>query len=295
MAHVAPYSGFLTRTADAERAQTQITVNGTPETLRPEAVRLRGVDRFSTNHIKLYVDYHLNYTDDDGVYTARRDQEAFRIQWIDDTSANVVFGSHAAARRALEALGMCAVPEPLYAGSDGAAGFAAEYAAELVQEREARPYEPTIAFHKHQQEAERAALPESERDLFETKRLQKEREREALDEDGLETLLFVRILFQLDRKVKNAAVYSRYYLLHGEPDRAAARAERAKSRGDFARDDDLFADKLLQAQEPEEDLFAWKMDSRRRPGQLPRGPRPRGPRGPRERGPRVRELSPSRR
>ncbi|SPN98855.1 uncharacterized protein DNG_01896 [Cephalotrichum gorgonifer] len=62
--------------------------------LVPTKVHLRGVDTLTTDDIKSYASEHIG--------------AAERVEWIDDTSANLVFGSEASAQDALVAL--CAIP-----------------------------------------------------------------------------------------------------------------------------------------------------------------------------------------
>lgn len=91
--------------------------------------------------------------------------------------------------------------------------------------------------------------------------------------EGADTVAFyIRVALVTDKKEKNAADKSRYYLLHGEPDRRD-RPTRRRRGGGIARpvrgkgDEDLFADKLPslaqskdlwrpeKEEEEEEDLF----------------------------------------
>lgn len=290
MAEPAPYGGFMTRTLDAEKEQQEklkqqqvdIVVNGETETLRPEALHIRGVDNLSTDDIKAFVDYYLNYhvsqTESGEVYEAKPEEITFRVQWIDDTNVNVAFKTHEDARAGLDALSITD-PNTVPAQEE----LSQEYVSSMVQERETKPYNPSIAFHKELKARQRRALPQDERDLFE-KKVEEEEQIEEMDEDENTLTLYVRQSLQSDRKVKNAAAYSRYYLLHGEPDRT-----RPRGRGQFKRDErevraesereraereperepeaeDLFADKLKngsrRTREDDEDLFAWRMRER---------------------------------
>jgi len=62
-----------------------------PEDIRPEAVHIRGVDNLSTDDIKLYLNQLFP-------------EEDFKIEWIDDTSLNVVYSSAEIATSAIQAL-----------------------------------------------------------------------------------------------------------------------------------------------------------------------------------------------
>lgn len=276
----APYGGFMTRTIDEENErevklklqQVEVSINGDPHTLRPEALHLRGVDNLSTDDIQAFVDYYINYTKIESGYEAETDLKWFRVQWIDDSNVNVVFKSHEDANFALKKLSISSGPNTTEDFADGS-DFSQEYVLSIVQERESKPYNPTIEFHKHQKELKK--LAEEEKDLFETKKERVEKEKEEvtnMDEDESSVIIYVRQSLQSDRKVKNAAAYSRYYLLHGEPDRLRPRRERngGQSRGDFSRDlatdlgEDLFANKLKvkARRDIENDLFADKMRER---------------------------------
>lgn len=295
MATPAPYGGYMTRTIDEEKEQQEklkkqqvdISVNGTLQTLRPEALHLNGVDNLSTEDLQAFVDYYVNFEKiSEEEYKEIESPLWFRVQWIDDSNVNVVFKTHEHCAEALRALSITGG-----ASDEEIEAFSQEYVSSIVQERETKPYAPTIAFHKYQKK-----LTE-EKDLFEDKK-QEIQEETGMDEDDSAVVLYVRQSFQSDRKVKNAAAYSRYYLLHGEPDREqrrnTVRPERnGRDRGGYARDEeedkgDLFADKLERTQpeqEEEEDLFAWRLRERspeREPGPHKRGER--GGRGRRRRG-----------
>src|ERR1700730_16262023 len=64
-----------------------------PEDVRPEAVHIRGVDNLSTEDVTLYV-------------TQLFQEEDFKIEWIDDTSLNVVYSSAEIAISAIQALSL---------------------------------------------------------------------------------------------------------------------------------------------------------------------------------------------
>ena len=278
----APYGGFMTRTIDEENdrekklelQQVDVSINGESHTLRPEALHIRGVDNLSTEDIQAFVDYYINYTKTDAGYEAVDELTWFRVQWIDDTNVNVVFKTHEDANLALTKLSISSGPNgtsEVYNGGE----LSQEYVLSIVQERESKPYNPSIEFHKYQKEMKR--LAEEEKDLFEAKKELVEKEKEdatEMDEDETSVVLYIRQSLQSDRKVKNAAAYSRYYLLHGEPDRLKPRRGRnGGGRGNFSRDldrqtqdlgEDLFAEKLKTRarREVDEDLFADKLRER---------------------------------
>lgn len=275
----APYGGFMTRTIDAEKEQeeklklqlVEIVVNGETETVRPEALHIRGVDNLATENIKAFVDFYVNYTKNDatGEFEAAPELITFRVQWIDDTNVNIVFKTHDDAKSALAALSVFSGPNSVEESAD----FSQEYVSSIIQERETKPYNPSIELHRYLQNLQKQA--ETAQDLFEEKKEQLDKakaESAEMDEDENAVVLYVRQSLQSDRKVKNAAAYSRYYLLHGEPDRLKPRVPRGRerngnrSRGNFSRDDDedLFADKLTSKsrRDQEEDLFASKLRER---------------------------------
>lgn len=254
----------MTRTRDEEKEQqavleqqqAEVSVGGVAEVLRPEALHIRGVDSLSTEDITTYIDYYANYTRDGDTFVAREDPVRFRVQWIDDANVNAVFKTHREASDVLRSV--CA-----FSGATPDGALPAEYVAQLVEEREAYAYAPTLALRRY--------LQQQEEDLFAAKKEQAQQQ-SAMDEDDSSVVLHVRVSLQLDRKVKNAAAYLRYYLLHGEPDRTRPRrpANGRRSRGNYARDDgddeDLFAAKLKstggRSRDDEEDLFASRMRER---------------------------------
>ena len=50
-----------------------------------------------------------------------------------------------------------------------------------------------------------------------------------MEEDESSIELIIRQSFQSDRKVKNAREYSRYYLIHGEPERTKSSSSSSPS------------------------------------------------------------------
>lgn len=255
----APYGGYLTRTVEAEnqqqellgKQQVEISINGNTETLRPEALHLRGVDNLSTSDITNFVDYYLNYDDNNGEYTKKDEYVTFRVQWIDDSRATVVFKTHEDAWKGLNHISISG-NETENPGDD----LSQEYVASIIQEREAKPYNKTLAFLKHV--ADLKAQTEGH-DLFEKKLEKKKEEAENMDEDDSAIVLYCRQATQLDRKVKNAAAYSRYYLLHGEPDRYRPLRRRERSE----RTERGKTDSYRPAKKEEEDLFAHKLGARK--------------------------------
>lgn len=274
----APYGGLLTKTLDDEKEQENtlkqqaitVSVNGAPETIRPEALHIRGVDNLSTDDIKAYVDYYINYNvaesmdDEEPVYEQLPYEQLspFRVQWINDSSVNIVFKTHSAAAAALSRLSVSA--GPLVDAHDVPTDLTEEYVSQLVQERECKPY---------------AAIENFKKKISLASRLGEKTEQDAAEAEEERTVeLFVRLAFQTDRKVKNAAAYSRYYLFHGEPDRSAPlyrqRERRGRGRGrggargrsggrNKEDEPDLFADRLdHRSRADEEDLFAERMRDR---------------------------------
>lgn len=288
----APYGGFMTRTIDEEHEQKMkldllrvpVKFNGHDDVFRPEAIHLRGVDSFATDDIKNYVDYYINYECVGDAFKALAEQKRYRVQWIDDSNANLVFRTHEDAVAAMRAL----LEDPSDISADnnqmeeidgfGAAelmedasaeqpALAPEYVAQLLTERVTKLFSQTLELKKYllsqKQESE---------DLFNTKKAEKDAiEVEKLEQEGPSVVLHMRMAVRSDQKVENAAAYSRYYLLHGEPDRSRRpRQERGgDGRGQYQRDradeGDLFLEKLASyeqwkaREEIEEDLFADRM------------------------------------
>ncbi|CCG21931.1 hypothetical protein CORT_0B02130 [Candida orthopsilosis Co 90-125] len=270
---VAPYGGFIVKTLEDEKANEaqleelaiEVEYNGTTQKLRPEALRLNGVDNLSTEEIKSYVDYYLNYT------TSRNEeldkieynqipfdeQITFRVEWIDDSNVNVVFKTNQDNLRALRQLSR----DPIEIDDNDST-----FINEVIQERRAKDYNPIISFRSSQSLSNRLGLKEKAKD----------NEQEGMIEDESSIELRIRQSFQSDRKVKNASQYSRYYLIHGEPERPRRsrpiHRHRRREPEILAKkeeeQEDLFADKLKQGRsssreqaidEEEEDLFADKL------------------------------------
>ncbi|CAH6720555.1 hypothetical protein CLIB1444_04S02718 [[Candida] jaroonii] len=296
-----PYGGVLVQSIVEEKEREQklidqaveVNINGQVETLRPESIFLKGVDSLSTDNIKGFVDYYVNYeyvkvpkdtkpaeaetkegetaegeaqdtemSVDDIEYVEKLQEKPFdevlkfRVQWINDTSVNVVFETHEAAIQALKSLSISGNPN----------NNQEEELNELVQERETKPYNPTIEFQKKSSLANRLGL--------------EEKKDEGMEEDETSLHIVTRLSLQSDRKIKNASAYSRYYLIHGEPERRPRYNGRGRGRGRGGRggrggrrnerDYDLFADKL-RGEEPE-DLFAEKLRNRDRSPDRDRSP-----------------------
>ncbi|EGV65127.1 hypothetical protein PSN45_005115 [Yamadazyma tenuis] len=267
----APYGGLLVQSIEDENDRAKrlaeqtvdVSVNGTSETLRPEAIHIRGVNSLSTKNIEAFINYYVNYVvttennEESGLPTTTYTpvsgdaQRKFRVQWINDGAVNIVFTTHEDATHALDQISItganpAVVPMPVI------------YQVNLlVQERETKPYTPVIEFQKRTTLAHRLGV-ETETSEAQTSNM---------DEDESAVVLYARLSFQSDRKVKNAAVYSRYYLLHGEPERRPHKKrpinpKKRRHQRDYS--DDLFADKLQARARPRgreevEDLFADAM------------------------------------
>lgn len=285
---VAPYGGIMTQSLEEEKEreaklkdqQIDVTINNTTETLRPESIFIRGVDNLSNDDIKSFVDYYLNFDvvedEENGVQYIPKpidDQITFRVQWINDSSVNMVFKDHEQSAKALAAISITASNPNTVAVTEVAENkeFTQEYVSSIIQERETKPYSPTIQFQKKQ-----SLLTRLGADVEAA-----EKEEEKMDEDDSAVILYARQSFQSDRKVKNAAAYSRYYLLHGEPERRPRRGGHRdnrrsqrpdrRNRGQEDEEEDLFASKLRasggarsRSNDDEEDLFADKLRERQR-------------------------------
>lgn len=274
-AEPAPYGGIMVQslTETNERKEllqsqaVEVSVNNSQQTIRPEAIFIKGVDSLSTKEIESFINYYLNFqvsTETTETGDLKRvfeqlpleEQLHFRVQWINDSSVNVSFKSHDEAKKALDAISITslnpAIPEEL-----GVSDYFSEtYLSLIVQERETKPYNPTLEFQKQSDLASRLGIAPASNTL----------ESSNMDEDESAVVLYTRISFQSDRKVKNASVYSRYYLLHGEPERKPYKKRpqhRQRRNRDY--DDDLFRGKRgRDNNNEEEDLFAHKMRERER-------------------------------
>lgn len=276
---VAPYGGLLTRTLDEQNEreaklkeqEVSVNVNGKEETVRPGAIFIRGVDNLSTEDLKAFIDYYLNYDvsvdpEQDGkqIYEPHpiEEQITFRIQWINDSSVNIVFQTHENSIRALSKISITS-SNPSIAKTDEQ--LAEEFSLENnVQERETKPFNPIIQFKKQIDLKSRIGLSTPADD----EQQQETIESTGMDEDESFIILYTRQSFQSDVKVKGAATYSRYYLLHGEPER---RQRRPQNRRRDRRDNDNQNNRRNRKQQEqeqaakveEEDLFASKLSARR--------------------------------
>lgn len=76
----------------------QAPENDESKTIAPTKVHIRGLDTMNPEDIKTYIKSHYGTVD--------------KIEWIDDTSANLVFGSEPSAREALIALSSIEIADP---------------------------------------------------------------------------------------------------------------------------------------------------------------------------------------
>ncbi|KAI5964252.1 uncharacterized protein KGF55_002194 [Candida pseudojiufengensis] len=279
---VAPYGGFIVKSLEDEKANEakieelsiEVDYNGTVQKIRPEAFKLNGVDNLSTEEIKSYIDYYLNYTvtqdEENGELKYNQipfdDQITFRVEWIDDSNVVIVFKTNQDQINALRQIRRIATTldenDPNFIN-------------EVIQEVDAKDYNPIIQFRKSQSLSNRLGLPEKDPN-----------EVTSIEEDETSIELKIRQAFQSDRKVKNASQYSRYYLVHGEPERdlhprrhkhhhrrSRRDGESIEIKANEPEEEDLFADKLKgnngrkteirNGDDEEEDLFANKLKKTR--------------------------------
>lgn len=308
---VAPYGGFLVKSLEDEsenlkQLQQQsieiTTAQGTIETIRPEAIKITGVDNLSTNDIQNYVDYYINYTttiinpetNELKYELVPFDQLIeFKIEWIDDSSVNIAFKTIDDCYKGLQKISESPILEKL--GTQ-------EYIEQSIIERKGKSYNPIIDFKKHQNLANRLKLANESKNTDNNEVKTEELDSGDangvgastgdMEEDEVFVELIIRQSFQLDRKVKNASQYSRYYLIHGEPERRPRKhlnpqrrnkyptgyRSRRKNEGNDDDQEDLFADKLKEERQSrsnnrnivvggdddEEDLFADKLKQSKR-------------------------------
>lgn len=183
--------------------------------VRSEAVYIRGVDNLSSREIKKYLDHYLK----DTVASADQRINTFHLEWIDDSSVNVVCEDQQAGSRALIIL-------------------SEDYDDSMSTTTE----RPGKTFYFEDSE-----VPQGEEENFK---------------------FFLRASLKQDKKEKNAKEKSRYYLLHGEPDRRAQRrnynGSDYRNRDSYRRrtdrsEPDLFADKKIEFSDEDEDLFPDKV------------------------------------
>lgn len=267
---VAPYGGFLIKSLEDEsenlkqlqQQSIEITTNqGTIEIIRPEAIKIIGVDNLSTNDIQNYIDYYINYittiinpeTNELKYELIPFDQLIeFKIEWIDDNSVNIVFQTINDCYKSFQKISESPILEKL--GSQ-------EYINQSIIERKGKSYNPIIDFKKHQNLANRLKLANEATNNNNNNQIKVE-DAGDMEEDEVFVELIIRQSFQLDRKIKNASQYSRYYLIHGEPERrsrprkhldpqrrnkypAGYRSRKNNNDNNIGDDqEDLFADKL---------------------------------------------------
>ncbi|EGW32158.1 uncharacterized protein SPAPADRAFT_61241 [Spathaspora passalidarum NRRL Y-27907] len=308
---VAPYGGFITRTLDVEKEREEklkeqaieVNVNSHTEIIRPEAIYITGVDSLSTDDIKAFVDYYLNYNVIETVNEDETknityeplpfdDQIQFKVEWINDSSVNIRFDTHEESAKALHKISITqGNPDVIDTDEPPVISFTdPQYINNIIQLRESKPYTPVIQFRKQQSLVNRLGVkPEAETESTEkTENTENAEsapvEESAMEEDESSVVLYTRQSFQSDRKVKNAAQYSRYYLIHGEPERKPYRKHKRRREPkpepveEQEPEEDLFADRLSfienrKSREPsaraeqfdnEEDLFADKLRQRER-------------------------------
>lgn len=175
-------------------------------TLVPHKVHLRGLDTMTPDDVQAYVREHVGAAGTANTYD--------RIEWIDDSSANLVFASETAAAAAVTAL--CAMP------IDDATQLPV---GELLP---ARPYTARVLAAQ----AAAQAAPGRETDTA------------PPAPTGLP--LQVRFAVASDKKLVGAAARSRFYLLHPEYDpeeRQRFRNRRRDDRGGRGRDRDRERDR----------------------------------------------------
>lgn len=281
MAEVAPYGGLLTKTIEDEKTRIQklkeqaieITVNNSVEVLRPNVIHARGVDSLSTKNITLFVDYYINYIEvkDENGEVSYEEIEfengiPFKVQWINDSEVNLVFQTHEQAYHALEKLSITLsnpniIQDQQHLDAEQTLKNP-ELVAQMVQERESKPYNSTIAFQKSQDLGSRLGqkVVEEAQPLSETPEVADVPV--GMDEDQSSVVLYLRFAFESDKKVSNAAMFSRYYLLHGEPDRRHyGRINRGGRRNNNNYREREPREVRKEVEEPEEDLFASKLGS----------------------------------
>lgn len=248
-----PLEDEKNREAKLKEQQVEVNYNGNTEVLRPEALKIAGVDNLSTEEITSFLDLYLNYTttvvDDVTSYEALDNQVTFRVEWINDSSVGIAFQTHDDCLYALRQLSTYSpIDEPTPDLTNQV------YVSAIIQERESKSYNPVLAFRNHQSLFSRLGINKEENE-----------EEQKMDEDESSIVLLVRQAFQSDRKVKNAALYSRYYLIHGEPDRKQRyREKRDRRKYDKLVEDakDFKEDAPQEPQEPEVDLFADRLVGR---------------------------------
>lgn len=298
---VAPYGGFMIKSLEEETKNLNdltnhqyeiITQDGKTEIIRPEALKLIGVDNLSTKNIENYINYYINYDilENEEIdlitgelikfkkYQLKNNNECieFKIEWINDESINIIFQNIKDSNNVLRKLRDKEIINGGFEINDD--NLRNEYLKQCIIETPAKSYNPIIEFEKFQnnQIDEINKNQQQDNDVGEG----------GMDEDSNSIELLIRQAFQSDKKVKNAREYSRYYLIHGEPERIRQNRKtngrnrsyrerdtyRPRRRNNEEQDDDdedLFADKLgksnhhhhkkIDHEQEEEDLFADKL------------------------------------
>lgn len=191
-----------------------------PEDPRPNALLLLGVNTLNTKEIKWYIDHYIR-PDYSFQTRDKYTQFSYKLEWVNDNSLNIVFTSkEKGAEGAQEALKLL-TDESIDADSIPS-----------TQERIARTF--VRGEDDEQANNDNSNNPEPE-----------------------QIIMSVRQSLYGDKKVKNARVYSRYYLLHGEPERtermpAARNRYRGRRYGYRAHGKDLITGEEL-AEPPRRD------------------------------------------
>jgi len=197
-----------------------------PEEPRLNALLLKGVNSLDTRAIKYYIDHYVRPD-----YSFKNKEKYakfnYKLEWVNDESVNIVFTSREEADEGAQEALQILTDESIEQSE----------ALSTTDERVAKPFV---------------------READEGKKNDKEGDDEMDDDAANSVQLSIRQSLKGDRKVKNARVYSRYYLLHGEPDRAermpGARERRGRGysyepRGASGRGEDLITGEKLGDEE----------------------------------------------
>lgn len=195
-AAAAPASSLSTPDASASPSAANPSTDATPT---PEKVHIRGVDELTTDDL-------LHYAS-----TRFPTESPLRVEWIDDTSANLVYGS---AETGLAALDAFTAVQERHEGEEGIAGAAAGDGGAGGGGRGSTNPEPT--------ESTEAQVAASANTGAGALRLRTAHSMPSHPD----SVLLVRSAVSTDRKRQRAHEASRFYLMHPELDpRARGRRE----------------------------------------------------------------------
>lgn len=225
------------RKKDLANQGFEVEYKGSKVNVRESTIFLRGVNHISTVELSNYVDYWLNYEkvgkdNIEYVPLAVHDQIRYKIEWIDDSSVNLLLKNQKQTEKVIERLSKTSLdvrsegaPADIWHNKENDCFY-------LLSEIEAKDYLETSEFQRRQNMSKRIIIS----DPVENSLLNSNKDDNMNIDSGEEwsidrkTIFYIRQSFLIDKKVKNARIYSRYYLLNGEPQRRLKKFKRRRQK-----------------------------------------------------------------